>query len=223
MEELIIDKIKKLLALAGNNPSESEAQSAIAKAQELMIKHNIEESKLGRATKQEAIWAKVGNHTRKPNHHEIYIMSAVAKHFKCFSTLKGRDNDRRLWILGMKSDTEIMLSTYNFAVSIFEARFDSYLKNLKNTREYTNPSFGQTMAYKNAFMLGYCKGLTDALTENERRFALVVQLPEEVNDILKTLHIKSANAVMRVDKSGRAEASGFKAGQEFNKDKKGLN
>lgn len=40
----IADKIQKLLALAGNNPSQEEAQAALLKAQALMAKYNLKES-----------------------------------------------------------------------------------------------------------------------------------------------------------------------------------
>jgi hypothetical protein len=42
MDSKIIDKIRKLLALAGNNPSEAESTAAFARAQELATRHRIE-------------------------------------------------------------------------------------------------------------------------------------------------------------------------------------
>ena len=39
-EKNIISKIEKLLALAGNNPYEDEAQAAMLKAQQLMAENN---------------------------------------------------------------------------------------------------------------------------------------------------------------------------------------
>lgn len=38
----LLDKIRKLLALAGNNPSEHEAASALARAQQLMAEHGLD-------------------------------------------------------------------------------------------------------------------------------------------------------------------------------------
>lgn len=38
----IADKIQKLLSLAGNNPSQEEAQAALLKAQKLMAQYNID-------------------------------------------------------------------------------------------------------------------------------------------------------------------------------------
>ncbi len=37
----VIEKVKKLFALAGNNPSEKEAESAMLKAQELLLSHDL--------------------------------------------------------------------------------------------------------------------------------------------------------------------------------------
>ena len=42
----MIDKIRKLLALANNNTNEEEAASAMSKARELMLKHGIEDKDL---------------------------------------------------------------------------------------------------------------------------------------------------------------------------------
>lgn len=42
----IEDKIKKLLSLALNNPNAAEAEAAMVKARELMIKHAVDEAKL---------------------------------------------------------------------------------------------------------------------------------------------------------------------------------
>ncbi len=49
----IIEKIKKLLALAGNNSNESEAARAMEMASTLMMKHGIEEDQVKGEVKQE--------------------------------------------------------------------------------------------------------------------------------------------------------------------------
>ena len=40
-EDKILEKVKKLLALAGNNPSQAEAEAAAAKAQALLQEYNL--------------------------------------------------------------------------------------------------------------------------------------------------------------------------------------
>jgi hypothetical protein len=56
--ESVLAKIQKLLALAGNNPNEHEAASAMAKAQELLVQHNLSMAHLDahkeKKTKEEA-------------------------------------------------------------------------------------------------------------------------------------------------------------------------
>lgn len=42
----MIDKIRKLLALAGNNPNEEEAATALSKARKLMLEHGVEDKDL---------------------------------------------------------------------------------------------------------------------------------------------------------------------------------
>lgn len=48
VSERVIERIKKLLALAGNNPNEAEAQAAAAKAQEMLEQHNLDIATIGR-------------------------------------------------------------------------------------------------------------------------------------------------------------------------------
>ena len=57
MKKNIISKIEKLLALAGNNPSEAEAQAALLKAQQLMAEHNLDMAQFEEAgkVKKEAV------------------------------------------------------------------------------------------------------------------------------------------------------------------------
>lgn len=84
--EKILEKIEKLLALAGNNPSENEAISAALKAQELMAKYNIELADLeGKSLKQNIVEE---TYMPKANCHYVrkwrYTLSQIiAKNF-CF-------------------------------------------------------------------------------------------------------------------------------------------
>ena len=67
--EKILEKIEKLLALAGNNPSEKEAISAALKAQELMAKYNIELADLeGKSLEQNIVEE---TYTPKANCHYV--------------------------------------------------------------------------------------------------------------------------------------------------------
>lgn len=60
--EAIEEKIRKLLALAANNPSQAESASALAKAQALMTEHKIEQASLSveNAKEEEEIFSIFG-------------------------------------------------------------------------------------------------------------------------------------------------------------------
>ena len=53
-QEQILEKVKKLFALAGNNPNEQEAALALAKAQEILAKYNLSMAQLDEAKEQPA-------------------------------------------------------------------------------------------------------------------------------------------------------------------------
>ena len=62
--ERIIKRIEKLLSLAGNNPSQEEAQSAMLMAQKLMAEHNLSmeafQEKEPEKKEVEQVWVKGG-------------------------------------------------------------------------------------------------------------------------------------------------------------------
>jgi hypothetical protein len=55
MNDALISKLKKLLALAGNNPSQEEAEAALSKAQALAIENGIDLALIGSNEDEEAI------------------------------------------------------------------------------------------------------------------------------------------------------------------------
>lgn len=54
-DKKLIERIKKLIALASNNSNEAEALLAMNKAQELLAEHDLELSSLGNIHKSETI------------------------------------------------------------------------------------------------------------------------------------------------------------------------
>lgn len=77
----IQDKIRKLLALAGNNPSEHEAATALAMAHKLMAKHNLSHKDIDihNAPKVgELIWQGI----KTPPHNRT-IINAIMKLYDC--------------------------------------------------------------------------------------------------------------------------------------------
>ena len=79
----IISKIERLLALAGNNPSQEEAQSAMLKAQQMMAKYNLSmeafQEKEPEKKEVEQVWVKGGQSCQWMRS----LAKVIADNFRC--------------------------------------------------------------------------------------------------------------------------------------------
>ena len=111
-EEKIIEKIKNLFDLAGNNPNENEAMAAALKAQELMAKHNISASQIDTDAVENEIFHARFEDTSK---HEMKkwktrLCQVIAQNFCCEVYFSGS----AVVFYGYKKDAEIALETFGF-------------------------------------------------------------------------------------------------------------
>ncbi len=77
-EQRVLDRVAKLLALA-ESPNENEAQSAMAAAQKLLLKHNLEDRK--RIHERGYAYRHVGAATTRHAEHEKILGTLLGKHF----------------------------------------------------------------------------------------------------------------------------------------------
>ena len=89
--ETIIDKVKKLFALAGNNPSESEATLAALKAQELLAKNNISMEEIFDDEPEEIVHDIVWANNRQ---WRARLANIIAPNFKCRYFLRRKNSKR---------------------------------------------------------------------------------------------------------------------------------
>jgi hypothetical protein len=125
----IIDRINKLLALAGNNSSEAEAASAAAKAQSLMEEYNIEVSTLeakGGATEGRE---KTMRHDLSAMYEwQQRLMRAVADSNLCHHTVVKTDTfkggkpvvSKRHRLIGRKTNVAVALQVYEYLVEAMQ-------------------------------------------------------------------------------------------------------
>lgn len=170
MNENIIAKIKKLLALASNNPSEEEAKSATLKAQELLAQHHIDMKQVENIDldKVEEITASSVEVPAKKWKYQLAII--VAKNFRCAVHSHGSSF---IVFFGHKTDTEVASETYKYLFRLGDKLANREVKFAKAARK---PHKG----LYNSYVLGFCKGLEEALAEQCTALMLVV--PEDVKD-----------------------------------------
>lgn len=172
----IIDKIKKLLTLAGNNPSQEEALSATLMAQKLMAKYKIEEDEtLDEIKEDDAIDSIVTNQKKNSDLHSWRKQLAliVAKNFCCKCYMKGADVVFR----GYRQDAEIALNAYMYLYTIGNSLGSkAYMETLKKT--------GSGKGIYNSFVMGFLKGVDEGLSVQCTALMLIV--PQAVEDEWKS-------------------------------------
>jgi len=172
-KENIIEKIKKLLALAdGNkNASEAEVQAATLKAQELMAKYDVqveltEEDKIEYA--QEVCTHKWDMGFRIP------LANALSHNFKCEIFIW----NKRITFVGHSVDAKIARGVFEMAYAFI----------LKEGNKHYNKAYGMGLPTKgvfNSYAMGFIKGITIAL--GEQSTALMIVTPPDVTQELKRI------------------------------------
>lgn len=145
----IISKIEKLLALAGNNPSENEAQAALLKAQQLMAEHNLEMAQF-----QDKPQEKKEAHIEyfKGYHNTAWAISlakVICNNFRCNLL---RSKGYGLVFIGLKDDVDICKAIFTFASKTLE-------KNMMKLRRQYRKQGISTEGISGDYAAGFIAGL----------------------------------------------------------------
>lgn len=145
----IISKIEKLLALAGNNPSEAEAQAAMLKAQKLMAEHNLDlaQFKDQPKEKKEAVTEYFrGYHN---TNWAISLARVICDNFRCNLL---RAPGYGLVFVGLKEDVAICKAVFTFAA-------DTLNKNMMKLRRQYRKAGKSTDGISGDYSAGFIAGL----------------------------------------------------------------
>ena len=162
----VLDKVRKLLALAGNNPSEKEAQAAALKAQKLIAQYNLVLSQdCGEKFIYKLVQAVHSNNEgyRKP------LAVAIAENFRCKAIMVGN----MVNFFGREADAEACVATFNY---LYKVSHNIGLKMEREARKRGENTHGVANSYWSGFIIG----IKDALGEQSKALAIIV--PEDVKD-----------------------------------------
>lgn len=167
-KESILRKIKNLLELAENNPSEQEALSASLMAQKLINKYNIEVAQLEGSDEQPIETAFFETGVDKSWKYSLGVI--VGNNFRCKTYWIG---SRQIAFMGYSQDIQI-------AKEVFKTLFktcDTLGRRLqKKAYVKTGTSAGVYASYTKGFIAGVKKKLDEQCT------ALLIVTPTEVTD-----------------------------------------
>lgn len=171
--EKILEKVKKLFALADNNPSEEEAKSAALMAQKLMMENDIamwEVENVDLEKKEEIGEEAIEVPAKKWKYTLAHI---VADNFRVKFFLRGKG----VFIFyGHKTDAKIAVETFKY---LFNTGNKLGLRLYREAKEQRG--WGDNVY--NSCVMGFCEGIREALAEQSK--ALMVIVPEDVKEAYK--------------------------------------
>jgi hypothetical protein len=166
-EKNIISKIEKLLALAGNNPSEAEAQAAMLKAQKLMAEYNLDmaQFKDQPQEKKEAVTEYFqGYHNTG---WAISLARVICDNFRC-NLLRAAGYG--LVFVGLKEDVAICKAVFTFAAKTLDKNM---MKLRRQYRKQGLPTDGISGDYAAGFIAGLKAKYKEQVEENDWGLVLV--------------------------------------------------
>lgn len=163
----MLDKVQKLLALAGNNPSEGEAKAAAMKAQKLIAQYNLDLSAL---SAEEVIQYKLlrAEHPNN-NGYRGSLTSIIAPNFRCKAIYLGA----QIHFFGREGDVDTCVSVFNY---LYKTMRTNGCRQERIARKEGRSAHGVANCYWSGFM----KGLKDELGAQSKALAIIV--PEDVKD-----------------------------------------
>lgn len=157
----IIDRLQKLLNLAGNNPSVAEAEAAMAKAQAVALEHGIDLALLGEShvenqTEIHLDDMEFGKRLPTVNN---YVCNILVDYFSVkIITTGGRHNGRKLVFVGKRADIDTAKYVYTWLAETM----------VRCWHRYYSATPGAVIGQKQSYLAGFHSGLSDKLDANKR-------------------------------------------------------
>lgn len=217
-EKNIISKIEKLLALAGNNPSEAEAQVAMLKAQKLMAEYNLDmaQFKDKPQEKKEAV-----TEYFKGYHNTgwaISLAKVICDNFRC-NLLRAAGYG--LVFVGLKEDVAICKAVFTFAANTLDKNM---MKLRRQYRKQGLPTDGISGDYAAGFIAGLKAKYKEQVEENNWGLVLVKDalVEQKTQDIIDPK--RKSHSVKGLNRSGDMGlyTKGYLDGKNLGADQKAL-
>lgn len=164
--EKMVDKVRKLLALAGNNPAEGEAKSALMMANKLIAKYNLD---LSEETGEKVEYVVLGAKHSNNEGYRTRLASVIAPSFRCKTVMVGNT----VHFFGRKQDAESCVEVFNY---VYRVSHNIGLRLERQARKEGRNTHGVA----NSYWLGFVAGISKELSEQCK--ALMVVVPEDVHE-----------------------------------------
>ena len=199
MQNEILEKIQKLLALAGNNPSEAEAKAAMLKAQELMLKYHIDNPETVDDDKVVSVYYDLGS--RKKTEFVLMISVVVAGNFRSKTVHHGQ----RVIFIGFEADAKAAMEVFVYLLNFADSAHDKYFS--------VNPITSQA---DKDWRYGFIVGLHQAFN-SRKGYELMIHVPQKVLEVFNSLNRTTDGRDLSDNKPKQIQGAftdGFRRGKE---------
>lgn len=216
-DKSIIDRIKKLLALAKGNTNAAEATAAALKAQKLIADYDVSKADLYE-DEPEDIRSVTNGNSIKGNPWARRLAHAIADNFRCrwymdrsgtrdMRTRRVTIDDIHVVFVGYETDAEAATVTYDRLYEIGNKLANAEVR--RSRREQ-----GTACGVKNSFLLGYVDGIRKEL--EKQSMALILVRPKAVDDFYEELSsdFTTSHSSVRNAHYGSAYDNGRQAGRD---------
>lgn len=110
----VIERIRKLLALAGNNPSEAEREAALSKAHALLLEHNLQMHDVAEKVETMDAYDMIVKH---PSTWSRVVSKAIAELYFCKFVYTKTGRSYTAHFVGMRVDAEVAKMVANNVIT----------------------------------------------------------------------------------------------------------
>ena len=213
----IKDKVAKLLALA-TSPNEHEAQEALMKARELMVKYKLRPEEVGRTENLKVVIQTIGVECTKMT--DVWapdLAAVIAQHYCCKAYRQRMPRSKKVEIgfAGLEDDFEICKRIFLYAYDCVK----SHCKEIKVEHQRRGWNATAIREMCNAYGWGFVDGLEEAFNKQEeahQEWGLVMVVPQAVEEA--TANQKKPSTYGEARTSGwlkKYAMQGYEEGQTF--------
>lgn len=215
--EKIIEKIKKVLELSKNNPSQEEAKAAALKAHKLMAEYHISmnEIETGKPEEMNENTVEVGT----GNKWKYLLANIISDNFRCKHFICGS----KIVFYGFQTDVGIASMTFQYLFETGRKAANNFYQKKRNDEIKKFGSF-DGKGVKNCFLVGFIEGIKSVLERQSKELMIIT--PKEVENGFKERTSGSEFSSFRPKLSARSRyaneshMAGVRAGKDAVKDKR---
>lgn len=209
LRERTIEKIRKVLELSRNNPSEEEAKSAMLKAQRLMAEYDVTMKEVEAEDESDNIVSSTVE-VGMGNKWKYMLANLIAKNFRCRFFTRGK---AKMVFYGYETDAEIASMTFKYLFTVGNRASTNYYNRLKKEEGVCFDGSG----VRNSYLIGFVEGIKVSLEAQST--ALMVITPQEVNEAFENLRKGFKSSHNRLSASSQyasqARTEGFQKGKDI--------